>query len=403
MHLALICDDYLPDSTRVSAKMMHELALQLLHMGHRPIIFCPNCKKGEPQLKIINIDGIEVYKFANQPIKDVPKIKRAINESLLSRNAWQSLSKIINSKKIDGIIYYSPSIFFGPLVKKIKKKWNCPSYLILRDSFPQWLIDQDIIKENSLTTKYLRFFEKINYTAADYIGLMSEKNHEIFSRLHPEIKNIEVIYNWADIKNINNVPLSNLRYELSIKNKIIFFYGGNIGHAQDMSNIMRLTKSMAHIQNAYFLLIGQGDEVPLVKKYIEENQLKNCTYLPSISQDQFKSILKIVDIGLFSLAKSHTAHNFPGKILGYMANKLPILGSVNNGNDLSHVINNAEAGYVFCNGEDDALLQAAISLAENDELRKKLGENALALLKEKFSVESAATKIEKKLTSYITE
>ena len=33
MHLALIIDDYLPHSTRVAAKMFHELAKQFVVMG----------------------------------------------------------------------------------------------------------------------------------------------------------------------------------------------------------------------------------------------------------------------------------------------------------------------------------------------------------------------------------
>ena len=34
MKLALIIDDYLPHSTRVGAKMFHELGLELLGKGH---------------------------------------------------------------------------------------------------------------------------------------------------------------------------------------------------------------------------------------------------------------------------------------------------------------------------------------------------------------------------------
>lgn len=35
MHLALIIDDYLPDSTRVASKMFHELACAFVNGGHR--------------------------------------------------------------------------------------------------------------------------------------------------------------------------------------------------------------------------------------------------------------------------------------------------------------------------------------------------------------------------------
>ncbi|EES8706318.1 glycosyltransferase family 4 protein [Escherichia coli] len=295
--------------------------------------------------------------------------------------------------KIDGVVYYSPSIFFGKLANKIKENWHCKSYLILRDSFPQWLVDQGIIKEGGLAERYFRYFEQINYDAADYIGLMSDRNKDIFINKYQNKYKVQTLFNWADFKGIDNIPSATLRSKLALQNKVIFFYGGNIGHAQDMMNLMRLVRSASYRDDVHFLLIGQGDEVSLVKQFIIDNSLKNCTYLPSITQSEFKSVLKIVDVGLFSLAKNHTVHNFPGKLLGYMANKLPILGSVNASNDVMEIINGAKAGFVFVNGNDEALLNAAINLADDTQLRKNLGCNAYSLLQEKFSVEMAAEKI----------
>lgn len=397
MRIALICDDYLPHSTRVSAKMMHELACELLCKGHEPVVICPDDKI--KSLDILKLDGVTIYKFPNGSIKDVSKIYRAINESALSFNAWRFVSKHLSEDKIDGIVYYSPSIFFGPLVKKIKQKHRCKSYLILRDSFPQWLVDQKIIKKNGLAEKYFRCFERINYNAADCIGVMSDRNKDIFINKYSDKYNVQVLFNWANFKSIDIIPHSTLLSKMSLQDKVIFFYGGNIGHAQDMMNLMRLVKSMAYRDDVHFLLVGQGDEVSVVENFILDNSLNNCTYLPSITQCEFKSVLKVVDVGLFSLAKNHSVHNFPGKLLGYMANKLPILGSVNEGNDVMQVINSAKAGFAFVNGNDEALLNAAISLAEDTQLRKSLGNNAFSLLQEKFSVEMAADTILKNLFS----
>ena len=76
-----------------------------------------------------------------------------------------------------------------------------------------------------------------------------------------------------------------------------------------------------------------------------------------------ESILAVIDIGLFSLAYNHTTHNFPGKLLGYMVESKPILGSVNPGNDLLALIKSSNSGFVFINGDDESLANAAISLA----------------------------------------
>jgi hypothetical protein len=102
------------------------------------------------------------------------------------------------------------------------------------------------------------------------------------------------------------------------------------------------------------------------------------------------SILAAFDIGLFSLARDHSAHNFPGKILGYLKAGKPVLGSVNAGNDLLHVINDSNSGFVFLNGEDYLLETASKRLIESAELCENIGDNGVTLLEQKFPVYSAA-------------
>lgn len=397
MRLALIIDDYLPQSTRVGAKMMHELAICLQKHGHEVIVITPSVKQ-KTRLVHDVIDGVKVWRFSSGALKNIGKVKRAINESLLSWRAWRAVRPLVSKEKFDGVVYYSPSIFFGSLVKRIKKYWSCPSYLVLRDMFPQWVIDQGLIREGGVVAHYFRYFEAKNYLAANYIGLMSQKNLKLFKNINPHWVNLEVLYNWADAGAISKPSEEeSIRVRYGLKDKVIFFYGGNIGQAQDMGNLIRLAASMQCYERAHFLFIGQGDEVGLVQGAISESNGGNITYLPSISQDAFRKVLSEVDIGLFSLAATHTAHNFPGKILGYMVNGLPILGSVNQGNDLLDVINHAKAGEVYINGDDISLRAAAVSMLENVTLRKTYGLSAMALLDKKFAVEAAANIIVSRL------
>ncbi|SIR11008.1 Glycosyl transferases group 1 [Shewanella morhuae] len=172
--------------------------------------------------------------------------------------------------------------------------------------------------------------------------------------------------------------------------KVIYFYGGNIGHAQDMANLMRLANGMREYKNAHFLFVGQRDEVELINKMANDWKLENFTYLPSVNQNEFKAILAEIDIGLFSLSSQHTAHNFPGKLLGYMVQSLPILGSVNAGNDLLELINKNDAGFITINGDDEGLLNNAIALYDAHELRGKLGMKSYLLLEREFSVTTIA-------------
>ncbi|PMG95104.1 glycosyltransferase family 4 protein [Vibrio breoganii] len=394
MKLALIIDDYLPHSTRVGAKMMHELALELIGQGHEVTVVTPHFDEGEPSFIEDKLEGVIVWRFRSGQIKDVPKVKRAINETLLSHRAWSAIQSKVDKDSFDGVVYYSPSIFFGSLVSRIKKRCQCKSYLVLRDFFPQWAIDSGLMKEGSLIERYFRFFESASYRQADTIGVMSEKNLEIFNSNTDSQYPTTILRNWANLSAhyLSNKKVS-LRERLGINDKVIYFYGGNIGHAQDMANLMRLAKAMKCFDDAHFLFVGQGDEVKLVNDLIEEWDLTNCSYLPSVSQAEFKDILAQVDVGLFSLSAQHTAHNFPGKLLGYMVQSLPILGSVNKGNDLLELVNNNQAGLISVNGEDEVFFENASKLQSDVKLRRSIGTSGYKLLEKEFAVGNIASSI----------
>lgn len=389
-NVLLLIDDYIPDSTKVAAKMMHELACELIERGNRVTVVTPSVAIEKMIMKEF-VDGVEIIRFRLGKIKNCGFIKRAINETILPFNASKFTMRTLSERHYDLIVNYSPSIFWGRFALQLKKKFSCPCYLILRDFFPQWVIDNGMIKSSSLVAKYFRYIERLNYQSADAIGIQSLANIKFFKQCFGDEYQTRLLYNWAS-PNIGNETVS-FKKKLGIEDKILFFYGGNIGKAQDMANLVRLAQRLQNKPQAHFVFLGNGDEVDLVKEMIIKNNVSNLTLLPSVSQKEFKSILKEVDVGLFSLSRDHESHNFPGKILGYMVNKIPILGSVNMGNDLQAIISEYDAGLVTVNGEDDLLVKNALSLLENPALRRQSGMNAGRLLHARFTVASAADEI----------
>lgn len=393
MRIVLLTDEYLPHSTRVHAKMMHELALCLIEKGHIAIVITPGKPNQKTRLIEDHYEGVNVWRFRSDYTKGVGKIRRAINEWMLPMKAWLAIKSKVKDEHFDICINYSPSIFFGPLASRFKAN-GAYVYLILRDMFPQWIIDNGIIKDGSFAARFFRHYEKFNYGVADCIGVQSKANQKIFNNMFPSYKNVKILRNWAATKPLSKSNYNNqLRIDLGIDDKIVFFYGGNVGHAQDMENIMRLAKKLKNRKDAHFLIIGQGDEYKLIEDLQSKWELNNVTILPSIAQKEFSNILATVDIGLFSLSITHTAHNFPGKLLGYMLESKPILGSVNPGNDLLEMINNSNSGLVFVNGEDELLSDAANRLIDDDKLRIQYGLNSRDLLLKEFSVEATVDSI----------
>lgn len=394
MRIALLPDAYLPEGTLNHVKMLHELAVELASRGHAVVVITPGETKQPQSICRFELDRVEVWKFRCRPIRGVSHIHRAINETLLSWAAYRAISKSKFDARFDLVINYAPTIFFGPLVRWLRSK-GAFVYLVLRDFFPQWAVDEGLIKSGSLVERYFRFFERLNYKTSNVIAVQSPANIPVFQQMvSPRHYPTEVLFNWATpLPKIDESFGRSFIEGLCLKEKFIFFYGGNIGHAQDIPYILQLAASLRTYEGIHFLILGQGDQYENIGWKILEMGLTNTTLAPSVTQDEYRSLLTQVDVGVFTLASSHRAHNFPGKILGYLAQGLPVLGAVNNGNDLIEIVNEVGAGRVTINGDYESFVQDAVLIYKDAAARQAMQRNAKALLASQFSVVAAADQI----------
>ncbi len=388
MKILCLVDCYLP-SMKSSAKLMADMAAEFRAQGHDVIVAAPDDSLTEPCRQSVE-NGVTVLRIRTGKIKGASKVVRAINEVRLSSVMWKAARGFFANHPCDLVVFYSPSIFFGGLVRRLKKLFRCPAYMILRDIFPQWAVDAGVLRKG-LIYKYFRRKELLQYSVADVIGVQSPGNLAYFRDNGLNDRPLEVLFNWTPLK--ENAAPPGLRKRLGLNGKIVFFYGGNIGVAQDMDNIIRLAESLADRDDVHFLLVGEGSEVSRLNAVIAAKKLANISIHPAVCQEDYLGLVGEFDVGLISLDRDLKTHNFPGKMLGYMYHGLPILASINAGNDLKDVIEEGDAGLVCLNSQDEELRKNAIRFASDNEFRRQTGRNARALLEKTFSVRQAAEQI----------
>jgi GT2 family glycosyltransferase/glycosyltransferase involved in cell wall biosynthesis len=382
---------YLP-SVMSSAKLINDLAREFRSLGHEVIVAAPD--ETLASACVITMErGIRVFRVRTGEIKLASRWLRGWREMTLSSRIWRTGKAFFGQNPCDLVVYYSPTIFFGSLVARLKRLYACPSYLILRDIFPQWAVDAGILRHDSLIYRFFKRIERRNYDAATVIGVQSPANLDYFSaRGLTQRYHLEVLYNWAATTG-DRESRTEYRRRLGLEGKVVFFYGGNIGVAQDMDNILRLAERMRDESEAHFLLVGDGSEVPRLRALIAERGLTNTTLHPPVDQEAYLDMLDEFDVGLISLDRGLKTQNFPGKMLSYMDRAKPILASINPGNDLGELLDKHDAGLVCINGDDERFEMLARRLLADRELRVRLGRNAHTLLEERFSVKNAARQI----------
>ena len=390
MHIALIVDDYLP-SAKSAALMMHQLAAGIAAAGHEATLMTPSASV-PGLLDASRTDGFTLLRFRSGRVKNVNKPLRCVNESLLSLRLLHAAKKH-DFGRVDLIAFYSPSIFWGPAVKALKRRFGCGAFLILRDIFPKWVVDQKMLSPLSPIYAYFKLFERISYSAADAIGVQAAPDFKYLETQNCSHASLSVFPNWCQPETLRPKHASGAwRQRLGLGGKTIFFFGGNLGKAQDMDNIVRLTANLKSSPEAHFLLVGKGDEYESIASKKAKLALDNITLLPAVQPEEYFDMLAEADVGIFSLHPSRRGQDMPGKILGYLSCGKPVLGSANPENNVKELLNSSRVGLTTWNPDDEGFAANARRLL-NPALRAELGRNALELLNRRFSVNAAVNKL----------
>jgi hypothetical protein len=98
-------------------------------------------------------------------------------------------------------------------------------------------------------------------------------------------------------------------------------------------------------------------------------------------------------IGLVALDPRHRTHNIPGKFLTYMQSGLPVLASVNAGNDLVGLIDEARVGRSVTDASAESLARAAVELVDAVSADAGFAERCKTLSARLFSAETAVHQI----------
>jgi glycosyltransferase involved in cell wall biosynthesis len=395
MRVALIADAYKPARTSVAVQM-HDLAHEIAARGHRPTLIVP--MSGLQSRWELTTDGkVEVLRVRAPRTKDISDIRRAVSEFFLPYAMQRSIAASpLSNTRWDGIVWYSPTIFFGPLVKRLKKRSRCRAYLILRDLFPDWAADTGVMRKG-VRYAFLKLVQQYQYFAADVIGVQSPGNlGRVKCWLKRPVPRIEVLYNWLAIAPIGDMP--QFMETTQLRGRKLFVYLGNMGRAQDLDAVLSLAQRTLTNRDIGFLLVGRGTDVERLRVKAKSLELDNLEFYDEVEPGLVPGLLSKCDVGIVALDLRHKTHNIPGKFLTYVQSGLPVLARINHRNDLEDLIKDHRLGRVCTTDSIDDFEKAALDLLNDKAARADASLSGTKLAKSLFSVRSAASQILRNLS-----
>jgi glycosyltransferase involved in cell wall biosynthesis len=154
-----------------------------------------------------------------------------------------------------------------------------------------------------------------------------------------------------------------------------------------------LAASLQSRSDVGFLFVGRGSEAQRIREEALQRGLKNTVFFDEIDPDEIPGLYAQCHVGLVALDPRHRTHNIPGKFLTYMQAGLPVLASINPGNDLIDLITTEGVGRVCTTQDPEELKKQALALADDVRLGGVFYERCKALSRKMFSAETAARQV----------
>ncbi len=391
MRVAIVADVY-PPLRSSGAVLLRDLSREFVRQGHETTVLVASPELDTPY-RIDEADGVRVARLKAPQAKDTGRVRRMASEFAMPFAMLRNLRRSpLAEARYDAVLWYSPTIFLGPIVRWLKRRSDCPSYLIIRDIFPQWAADMGLISRGP-AFYLLDMVANYQYRSADVIGVQTPGNLEFFEDFmarHPERK-VEVLQNWVDDAPVNGCAIDVA--QTSLAGRRIFVYAGNMGVAQQMDKLIDLAAALRERSDIGFLFVGRGTEAERLRQAAAARCPENTIFFDEISPDDIPGLYAQCHVGLICLDSRHRTHNIPGKFLTYMQFSLPVLASINDGNDLKAIVETRGVGRVSVEAEGRDLPELAAAMIDAEVADPAIGARCRQLSNDMFSPRVAVEQI----------
>jgi glycosyltransferase involved in cell wall biosynthesis len=390
MRIALIADTF-PPLRSSGAVQLRDLAREFARQGHALTVLLPSPEQQEPWI-LEQMDGVQVLRLRAPRTKDICYVRRTLAELAMPFAMLRQFRKSpLSSEQWDGVVWYAPSIFHGPLASALKKSSGCKGYLIIRDIFPQWAVDMGLMGR-SLPYKFFDAVARYQYSVADVVGVQTPGNRGYFDKWRQQPGHqLEVLQNWLDkpAKAHCRIRVN----ETSLAGRKIFVYAGNMGIAQGMDILLDLSELLRSRMDVGFLFVGRGSDAARLKSSAKDRKLDNVLFHDEIHPDEIPDLYAQCSAGIVALDPRHKSHNIPGKFLTYMQSGLLVLANVNAGNDLAQMIRDEQVGQVCESNRVNDLVECANQLLAQIESDSEIPSRCRSLFEREFAVEKTVRQI----------
>ncbi len=275
--------------------------------------------------------------------------------------------------------------------------------LLIHDNYPEILVAVNKTREDSFAFRALSFANRWLYKYAAKIIVVGRDMIELVAKKTAGLDvPIAFISNWAETEDI--LPAARdenaLLQELSLTDKFVFLYAGNMGYPNDVESILECAKRLSG-EPIQFVFLGAGVKRKAIVQKVESEGLTNVTMLDPRPRSEQQTFLNACDVALVSLVGKMWGVSMPSRTYNILAAGKPILAITDEGSELAMIVEEENVGWITPPENSDKLLETIRRIIGEKERLCEMGERARQAALEKYSEATAVRRYAEELSEKI--
>lgn len=371
----------------------YEFAKRWIKAGHKVTLITGyydigGLELGKALIQKQTIEGINVVIVGTKYSNKQSYLRRVI--SFLSFILF-SVYAGLGTRGVDVIYATSTPLTVG--IPAIILKWlkRVPFVFEVRDQWPEIPIELGIVK-NKILIKLLLWLEKTIYEHASSIVALSPGQADGVQKVLTENKEIKLIPNSCDREFFHpNIDGSAIRKKYSWDDKLVFLHAGAMSRINNLDFVIDAAVRLKEHSDIMFVLIGDGNQKPVLESRVKELDLANVKILPSVPKQQLPEVLAAADVALVIIAKYPIVeHNCANKFFDGLSAGKPVLLNYSGWQRKVLEDNAAGFGCDLCNLEQ--FVERVLYIRSHRGRLAERGKNARRIAEEKFDGDKLAQK-----------
>ncbi|MGB3298515.1 MAG: glycosyltransferase family 4 protein [Phormidesmis sp.] len=392
----LILTQFFPPDFAATGQLIEELVKQLDYQGVDVRVFT-----GQPG-----------YAFANEKATKAPKVEKTGRVWVKRSRMTQLFSHRISGKAISGLLFalrvilhlirrsrsYDVTLVttappFLPVIAYLANVFLGARYVcLLYDLYPDIAVELDVVSDRHPIAKLWRLINRQVWRRAENVIVLSSSMKQRVISHCPDIEDkVSVIHSWANPDKILPIQKRDnwFAQEHNLVDPFVVMYSGNMGRCHDIDTIFAAAELLKD-EPIQFVFIGDGAKRSQLIESVLAAKLNNFLFLPYQEKSDLPYSLTACDLSLVSVSEGMESLVAPSKLYPAMATGRPVAAVCPPSSYLGSLLDSAQGGTAFANGEAKALAAFICELSQNRFKAERLGKSGRQYVQANFTPERVA-------------